>query len=266
MADQTQIGTNANAGPAEGQEKSQGGFKENLGTKVVTWGLLAVAVVGVVALIVVLNGPSEQMLQGVKDILAILLPVIAAWVGTVLAFYFGRENFATASDKAAMLFSRATPEQKLQSIGVRTVMIPIEKADKFPLTKEDKDVLIKTDILNGHFVACKNNRVPFVDGKGCVKYLLHRSMFDRFVAESAMADPPKDLAKLTLADMVSVDPYRGFANSFVPIGPDANLRDAKAAIDSYAECSDVVVTEDGSKSGKALGFITNVIVSEKSKL
>ena len=34
---------------------------------------------------------------GKRTLLRILLPVFATWVGTVLAYYYGRENFESAS-------------------------------------------------------------------------------------------------------------------------------------------------------------------------
>ena len=44
-----------------------------------------------------------------------LLPVIGAWVGAVLAFYFGNENFDAASKSAANLVSELSPREKLKA-------------------------------------------------------------------------------------------------------------------------------------------------------
>jgi hypothetical protein len=241
-------------------------FKNQLGSQVVYFGLVVVAALGVVALLVTKDDPVEVRFQHVKDILAILLPVIAAWVGTVLAFYFGRENFATASDKAMAMVKQMTPEQKLESIEVKSAMIPMDQVDKLVLDQTEKEVLIKDHVLNGPLATGKRNRLPIIDPAGCVKYVLHRSMFDRFVSECAMSGAAPDLSKLTLADVVAKPPYSVIAISFGAVGPDANLRAAKQQMDGNPNCSDVVVTEDGSKNTRAIGWITNVIVAEKAKV
>ncbi len=45
-------------------------------------------------------------------IVNIVLPVITSWVGTILAFYFGRENFEAANQQVLQLVRRLTPEER----------------------------------------------------------------------------------------------------------------------------------------------------------
>jgi len=42
----------------------------------------------------------------------VILPVFASWVGTILAFYFGRENFESANKQVRELVDRLTPEER----------------------------------------------------------------------------------------------------------------------------------------------------------
>src|SRR5574342_1393854 len=99
--------------------------RENLGRNVIYWALAAITVIGVVALIAA-TIDSNNRVNGVKDVLALLLPVIGAWAGTVLAFYFGRENYLAASRSTENILA-LTLEQKLQATKASAAMRPIDK-------------------------------------------------------------------------------------------------------------------------------------------
>ena len=49
-------------------------------------------------------------------------------------------------------------------------------------------------------------------------------------------------------------------NSFLPLSPDATLADAKDLLDKNPQCLDILVTQDGTKNGIVIGWITNVMV------
>jgi branched-subunit amino acid permease len=40
----------------------------------------------------------------------VVLPVFASWVGTILAFYYGRENFESANTQIREIIRKLTPE------------------------------------------------------------------------------------------------------------------------------------------------------------
>jgi len=54
--------------------------------------------------------------------------------------------------------------------------------------------------------------------------------------------------------------------AFVTLKDTASLADAKALLDQNRNCSDVFITDDGGRTGKVLGWITNAIVLEQSKV
>jgi hypothetical protein len=43
------------------------------------------------------NSSGAEVAAAAKDILATLLPVIGTWIGTVLAFFYSKENFESAA-------------------------------------------------------------------------------------------------------------------------------------------------------------------------
>src|SRR5205823_8752413 len=80
-----------------------------------------------------------------KYVLGVLLPVIGAWVGTVLAFYFGKENFEAASKSAASLVRQLSPREKLQAEPAGHAMMKINDVTTFkiPADKTEADIKIK---------------------------------------------------------------------------------------------------------------------------
>lgn len=66
--------------------------------------------------------------------------------------------------------------------------------------------------------------------------------------------------------MISANNYGQVAAAFGTVGKTSKLIAVKQQIDRNRYCSDVFVTEDGTKNSKAVGWITNVIVAEKAKL
>lgn len=240
--------------------------RAKLGRWLVIGGLVVVLMLGLVAVIVALSVTDVEKKFGyVKDIIAIILPVVAAWVGTVLAFYFSKENFVAAAEKTTDLVMHLT-DRKLQEVPVSSVMIPIEKAEKLQSDKPDADIKLKSEIMDGFFAKTNVNRVPIVTGAMVVKYILHRSMFDKFIASKALDKTPPKLEDLTLDEMLKDAAYKAIALGFRTVKQDSNLGAVKAIMDANPECSDVFVTDDGSRTSAARGWITNVIVAEKAKL
>jgi hypothetical protein len=235
----------------------------------VRFGLLAVAVLGGAAIYAALQGPDAERVDAVKDVLSILLPVISAWIGTILAFYFSEKNYAAATDSTTKLYQQfTTVEEKLKSITAKEVMIDISLATKLVLKENQKESEIKLmeHIINGKLEPEGKNRLPILDHQMIPKYVIHRSIIDKFIVKVATAAiPAKKSEELTLQDMLD-DPFFAniLKNSFRTVAETANLAQVKACIDKDDACSDVFVTEDGGKKSKVLGWITNVIVTKKS--
>lgn len=72
-------------------------------------------------------------------------------------------------------------------------------------------------------------------------------------------------SQLNLKAFLDTGRYRHIATSFRTIGSDGTLREVKELIDSTPDCADVIVTKDGRSDSKAVGWVTNVILSEQSR-
>lgn len=232
--------------------------REDIGRSVITWALRAITVIAVVALLVAAIEPTNRA-QNVKDILALLLPVIGAWVGTVLAFYFGRENYAAAAQSTEKLLA-LTLEQKLESTKATDAMRPIDKIVAIR-SDDDETIKLKGEMLDK--MSDAKSRLPVLNQKGVVRYIVHRSVIDRFIAARALAGEP--ITDLSLKDLVDQPDIKSMISSFAVIGPDDSLALAKHKIDADPKCLDVFVTEGGDRSKPILGWITNNAMLELAK-
>jgi hypothetical protein len=109
-------------------------------------------------------------------ILNVVLPVVASWVGTILAFFFGRENY----ESATRLIQELNPEERSGSL-VTTIMRRFSDTVHFkiPEGKSDADVTLKD--LRAKFVKDTTTRLPVVYSNDSPKYILHASRIDNYL-------------------------------------------------------------------------------------
>ncbi len=255
-------------------DKSEGDstFRIALARAVTTWAL--VAILAIATLIIVVAGVNairfpqkelrDQFFDIAKYVLGVLLPVIGAWVGTVLAFYFGQVNFEAASKSAANLVRQLSPREKLQAEPAGQAMMKINEvtAFKIPPDKTEADITIR-ELIDEGFEKDKSRprqRLPILDAEGRGKYVLHRSTIDAFVAPKKRP-PDVDESTLSLKDLLEDSKLKDYiVNSFLPLAANGTLADAKDLLDKNPQCLDILVTQDGTKNGIVAGWITNVMV------
>jgi hypothetical protein len=261
--------TNTNSDPTHAELAA----RANIGKNVIYFSLATVGILGLAAIsaaVFVVEGSNDiatKKFALIRDTFTMLLPVLGTWVGTVLAFYFSRENFAEAAKQTANLVKQLSPEQKLEQIPVVEAMISLEDMNtaKYTLSKSEGEVKLWEDIVLGVFNKYNKNRLPILDSEGRVKYVIHRSIIDKFIAENAISGNG-DAKSLSLGNLIATDDYKQVASAFGTVGKTTKLIAVKQQIDGNLNCSDVFVTEDGTKNTRAVGWITNVIVAEKAKL
>ena len=142
-------------------DKSEGDsqFRIALAKAVTTWALVAIpAIAALIILVAGINAirkpvkdQMNQFFDIAKYVLGVLLPVIGASVGTVLAFYFGQVNFEAASRSAANLVRQLTPREKLQAKAADQAMMKINEVTTFkiPPDKTEADIMIRELIDEG---------------------------------------------------------------------------------------------------------------------
>src|SRR5215216_1658496 len=86
-------------------------------------GITTIAILGITCLsVVVVANQDTGVIDRAQNVFNAVLPLFGTWVGTVLAYYFSRENFAAASDSTQQLV-RDLKEERLNSTLVADVMI-----------------------------------------------------------------------------------------------------------------------------------------------
>jgi hypothetical protein len=208
---------------------------------------------------------KELFFDIAKWILATVIPVIAAWVGGVMAYYFGKENFRAGAE-LAKTFTQ-TGQQKLENLKAGESGLKIEDAAVFRLDQTTKLLDANLKKLEESFT--KNGkpyeRLPIIDSKNCVQACLHKSKLKDYkdsLAEAERADTVFSTKKLN--DLAVWDKWKP-EDSFGTVTSSENLTRVQQIMSNNQECRDVFVTSDGSRLNPAIRWITNIDILNASK-
>jgi hypothetical protein len=223
---------------------------------------------------------QDKAISLITNIFHALLPVIATWVGTVIAFYFGTANFEAANKSVQALVTQITnSDDKLKATKVSDadVMRFLQNINynKTISAKADTDIKVQADLLD--FLDNPDNkgdRLPIFDDKNVIRYIIHESTLNEFARKfTAKAyteiSGEKTLADVTLDEMVNkTDPdmKSKLTNSTVFVAKNASLYEAKIKMKSNTTCQDVFVTENGIATEPIIGWITNNKIADISKI
>jgi hypothetical protein len=145
-----------------------------------------------------------------------------------------------------------------RAVRAEEVMIEMGKFFYINLGRQTPEAIklgdLRNDLNRGGY-----NRIPFLDDQGVPLYIVHRSMLDRFVADNLWGKPGVSPENFTLADLLA-EPWMKdiFENTFVVVGPRANLAEVKSAMVTRPGCLDAFVTEGGRRDAPVVGWLTNV--------
>ena len=235
-------------------------------------GVLALSILGTVGLawyVISINLTDPKVSE---RIFTMVLPLLGTWVGTILAYYFSRENFEAANASVQKMAASLSSMEKLASIGVEGKQIPTSDINPILSLTTDKDesAYKLTSDIQTLFESSNRNRMPVLDSRGLPLYMIHRSMIDRFVVEQASQKDVsgKQIKDLTLKDLLDKSPEmkQMFKASFVTVAKSETLADAKQKMDQTPNCSDVFVTEDGTSKTPVVGWLTNWIISKEAQV
>jgi hypothetical protein len=252
-------------------------------TSIVLWGTVAFGIFGLLIAFVSIFFPDRDV-SGAKEIMQILfstiLPLLGTWIGTVLAFYFSRENFIAANESVANLVDKLTSDKKLATIKAKDIMIGLNDLvyKEYPTGTDDSTLNLKTDFIdfiNGSNPSNKKlSRIILLDENKVAKYVLHRSLIEGFVSDQFFEQATKEDAAaatsiftVTFADMkasANERVQRVLANGVKFVREDGTLSDAKLLMKNTPECNDVFITKSGSPNEPVLGWITEKTIAEES--
>ena len=137
--------------------------------------------------------------EGSERLFSILLPIISTWIGTLLAFYFGKDNFEAASKTYEKIISNLTPDV-LDDVLVKQVMT--DRASMVTLNTNDERISkLNLDGLRLFLDSISKTRLPILDADGKIKYIVHKS-----IITDVLAKPEAAAAILTIDDLVTQYP------------------------------------------------------------
>lgn len=178
-----------------------------------------------------------------------ILPVLAGWVGTVLAFYFSSASQEHTNDILDKAMERAAG-RPVDGTLVSAKMILVSKILGLQKLEQTKPSTLGLTALRALF-SDKLTRLMFLEN-GAFKYLLHVGTLDKFLT-TAPANPAATFEDL-LKDSDIVNEISKLV-VFVPF--ESTLAEAKAALDKVAGAQDIIVTATGNPTEPVIGWLTN---------
>ena len=207
--------------------------------------LLAICLTMVIITAYIHDVANDTTVSTVKDVFNAVLPVIATWIGTVIAFYFGRDNFEAASRQLNSMVSKITPDM-YKDVPVKQVMIDFDT-----MLKYCKGTAMTTlgDIENDFLNNSDKSRLPIVDKDSNPLYIMHKDEFNNLI----QADPANKTKTIASFNLYGFNQPKGF----VVISETATLKDAQQAYSKISTCQDVFVTKGGTLTEKLTGWLTD---------
>ena len=153
----------------------------------------------------------------------------------------------------------------LRGVSAKSKMIPLSDIYSINLMKSPPEQLLLSALIK-QLAQKGKNRIPLFDGQSRVKYIIHRSMIDMYIAQCALdSDFSEKVSTITLAQILKDQSMKAiFETTFGLVSQDCSLADVKAKMDEIPECRDVFVTHNGTKEEPVLGWVTNIILGQSS--
>jgi hypothetical protein len=192
-----------------------------------------------------------------------ILPVVSAWVGAILSYYFAQKTFETGSQSTRDAIAALPLSEALRRISVADKMKPYGLLDAV-IAVEGPDGRWSNPLsqLRSIFEQSARSRAPIfvrLDAGAGVRIdsVVHESVFYRFLDQARAAG--RNVDELTLEDLLE-DPTVAarVGNALAFVTPTDSLAEAKSAMDATPGCQDVFITGDGRSTGAVSGWLTNV--------
>lgn len=230
--------------------------------------IISMIVIAVVGAIYIASSTDELRPQAANSFFTSVLPLFGTWVGTVLAYYFSKDNFESASKSLSTLQSAVNRDQQRAS----------EPIGKYMLTEFHSSVYnanaALAQLLSALTIAAAGkpwNRIPLLDNNRRPRLMLHKStiteFLDRKVSDPA---PAKTRDQWTVQDLLDDTSFKATypraESTFGTLPQSSTIAQAKATMDNIRPAQDIFVTEDGTQNARVVGWVTNVDLEEQSKV
>lgn len=192
---------------------------------------------------------SDKSPANMEKIFSTLIPLFATWIGTVLAFYFGKENFDIAAKRYDKIIDHLSPDV-LDDINVTQIMIS-SKTMVFKDLEEIKDKNVKEiiDFLN----EVKKTRLPVLYDNE-IKYVIHKSVFLDALNQNENSTN-KEL--YNFQNFLSDSNYMNMATSFLTFDKTVILEKIRTELAKNSNIKDVFIIDENKK---VIGWLTDTLI------
>lgn len=249
MADATAVAAGATSSASDCDKAQRKLGRQQLARLVVVGSFLTIFLL-VLVILLVSQGNNATVTNMADRAFTTILPVLAGWVGTVLAFYF---SAASLEATTSSLDKAINPPASTPTAAVADKMIPppaikgtIDLAKRAPGT-------IPLAELTSTYINLQISRLIFVEN-GTFRYVMHQSALNAFLVKKG-----DGTAQLTFADLLAdAEALVQISKLVVFVKPSTALADARNALNAVAGAQDIIVTADATANTPMLGWLTNV--------
>jgi hypothetical protein len=221
--------------------------------------LTAVVLLTIVSAVAIGFAGDADRSETSRLVFASAVPLLGTWVGTVLAFYFARENLQAAaeSQRAATESTMSLVSRLAPSTPVTSVMIPVSRIDPKEVVSDDQaGRALKLNAVYKRMRDSQRSRVPIFDSTDVALYVVHEPDIDKYLQAAGLsADALPD--EHTLETLLADPELQKAVRAFTAVGPDADVGAARAKLQADPSLKDIFVTAGGGIEHKALGWITH---------
>lgn len=190
-----------------------------------------------------------------------VLPVVATWVGTVLAFYFGSENFRQAAQSTREVLA----SQQKTTTKVADFMVPYDRIGRVNVSKDEEALTTKMlDVI--HIMSEAATRIIVFNKETQTPLYIIRSTTPPMpkdwlkpdykagpITDDTTPKDPKDIKYIS--HYLAEGKNKEDATNFRFVSADATPEDVLALM-AKERVDDVFVTQDGQKASRVLGWVT----------
>jgi hypothetical protein len=191
------------------------------------------------------------------------LPVFASWIGIVLAFYFGRENFESANRQVQNIVTNLTPQTKNQH-NINEIMITPYAMTILKMTSNENEDNIKLSDLYNKLTTHKVTRLPIINSKNQIKYIVHESKINSYILNNNI-DAKNISLKTFLEDNNQFNIKNNEDRKFIIVSQNISLEDAQKKLRECISCKDIFVTESGKEEEEIMGWVPDVHLLKEYK-
>ncbi|MGY4101253.1 hypothetical protein ACW2Q0_17110 [Nocardia sp. R16R-3T] len=214
-------------------------------------GLSLAAITAISVLVVTMAEPGEKG-SASQLVFSSVLPLFGTWVGTVLAFYFARENLEAATQSTLRLSGGYKKDDSVSDVMIRRAQMIVRAA-----TSGEQIGAITVESIATIITVTGKKRVPILDDKGSVKFVIHQSLLDSY----ARTVTPETYAQASLDDLLASPENKILAKAIGFVSITATLGEARDQMQRVNGCNDIFVTSSGDPAEPVLGWLTNNLLA-----